>query len=321
MIDKLIDCVLEYKEEVMLWGDIALQYREFIPKLPPQAILLNWDYCSNPDEYKIRTVAELGCRQYICPCAQGDQGFEDIIGDINSAFSNITGAVGYAVKYKTEGVLITYWGDIGHVYTIGAAMPALVYGAGLMWTPPAQDAASFDTAALDELVSRMLYGNPFIIGLMKQMPRIEKIKWSRIAYWYYDRVGEITESEREEYGEYYDIMPMLPSFSSKELKEAITGIEVILSEMRTLTPKIHESARDDINEIINSMSLYSLTLRFVLALKNELSSAEKSSLAMDFESQSALLAKLWRKRNKESDLSDVLTALDVIADRLRAGQI
>ncbi|SHO53541.1 beta-N-acetylhexosaminidase [Anaerocolumna xylanovorans] len=129
-LNKLCDIIIEHGRVPMFWGDIILQKTENVKELPKEAICLNWDYNTNVCEENIKKLQESGARQYLCP---GVQGWMRFINRLDWAYENISKMCEYVHKYQAEGLLITDWGDYGHINHPEFSVPAMIYGAAFSW--------------------------------------------------------------------------------------------------------------------------------------------------------------------------------------------
>ena len=133
------------------WGDIAVQMPEILSMLPKDAILLNWLYAPDITEEKVKLVADSGATQVVCPAVQAWNG---LLPKIDDAWSNISRLSSYGVAYHAAGILITDWGDYGHVNDPRMSIPGMVYGAQCAWNPTGPD-----HDAVDRDLSRIEYGD------------------------------------------------------------------------------------------------------------------------------------------------------------------
>ena len=66
----LCDVLAKRGLKPMLWADIALESPRTMDLLPADITMLNWMYEPDIDESKIRTIAEQGRRQFVCPAVR-----------------------------------------------------------------------------------------------------------------------------------------------------------------------------------------------------------------------------------------------------------
>ncbi|MFW5742953.1 MAG: glycoside hydrolase family 20 zincin-like fold domain-containing protein, partial [Spirochaetota bacterium] len=114
-----------------MWGDIVLKHPEIIPELPPEIVLLNWDYTPNGRMLtRTNEFAEAGLPLVCCPGTNGWQSHGTRLG---VSMRNIHQFVGIAREYRAEGILNTDWGDGGHRNTLGVSLHGAAYGAACSW--------------------------------------------------------------------------------------------------------------------------------------------------------------------------------------------
>lgn len=141
-IKKLHEMLKEKGKRVMFWGDIALHYREMIPKLPPDIIVLNWDYGGAPSfEWRLEPFYQAGLEQFVCP---GVSCWSHIFPNFENATVNINNFVRDGVKYKVSGMLNTTWDDDGE-NLFGYNWYGIVFGAEAGWRGGNIDRADFDS--------------------------------------------------------------------------------------------------------------------------------------------------------------------------------
>ena len=161
---------------VQFWGDIVVQHPELIGELPRErTVALAWGYEAPRDPATLgATVRELltgvgvdleGVRGFatlagpyaragvpfrVCP---GTSSWLSLLGRLPNALGNLRDAVEMGLGSGAEGVLITDWGDLGHLQPPVVSLPALAFGAAASWCLASQ--GDLDLArALDVLVLR-----------------------------------------------------------------------------------------------------------------------------------------------------------------------
>jgi len=140
-ITRLQEMLKKKGKRVMFWGDIALHYREMIPKLPPDIIVLNWDYGGAPSfEWRLQPFYEAGLEQFVCP---GVSCWSHIFPNFENATVNINNFVRDGVKFKASGMLNTTWDDDGE-NLFGYNWYGIVFGAEAAWCGGNIDRGDFD---------------------------------------------------------------------------------------------------------------------------------------------------------------------------------
>lgn len=130
-LQKLCQRVIERGKTPMFWGDIALEHPEMIPRLPADAVMLNWGYeAGHPFAQQSKLLADAGVCFYVCP---GTSTWCNLTGRKQNAVDNLREAAESAIEFGAEGYLITDWGDYGHWQPFALSWLGLAYGAGVAW--------------------------------------------------------------------------------------------------------------------------------------------------------------------------------------------
>lgn len=155
-VGKLCEHLSKQGHEPMFWGDIAIEMPEILETLPNNVTLLNWQYDPEATDEKIQLVAKAGAKQIVCPAVWG---WNALLPRIDDAWNNIARIARYGIDCSAEGMLVTDWGDFGHVNDPHMAVPGMIFGAQYAWNPAGD--SSGDTAENDLLarVSRVEYGD------------------------------------------------------------------------------------------------------------------------------------------------------------------
>jgi len=143
--------------EVQFWGDIIEQHPELIAELPEKGLVaLAWHYEEPGDPAALdagtRTLLERigqdpegtrgfgtrlapyarsGRRFRVCP---GTSSWNSLLGRWRNARENLLDAARAAREHGAEGMLITDWGDNGHMQPPQASWLPLAYGAAVAWS-------------------------------------------------------------------------------------------------------------------------------------------------------------------------------------------
>lgn len=163
-VGKLCEHLSQQGHEPMFWGDIAIEMPEILETLPNNVTLLNWQYDPEATDEKIQLVAKAGAKQIICPAVWG---WNALLPRIDDAWNNIARIARYGIDCGAEGMLVTDWGDFGHVNDPRMAVPGMIFGAQYAWNPAGDTAESIvkdtdENSAENDLlarVSRVEYGD------------------------------------------------------------------------------------------------------------------------------------------------------------------
>ena len=131
------DLAAERGRRMLFWGDVILDHPERIPELPPDAIALAWGYeADHPFADNARRFAEAGLEFWLCP---GTSSWNSLGGRWRNALANLASATRAARDHGARGLLITDWGDHGHLQPLPIAYPALLAGAAFAWSSTTAD--------------------------------------------------------------------------------------------------------------------------------------------------------------------------------------
>lgn len=153
-VGKLCEHLSQQGHEPMFWGDIAIEMPEILETLPNNVTLLNWQYDPEATDEKIQLVAKAGAKQVVCPAVWG---WNALLPRIDDAWNNIARIARYGLDCGAEGMLVTDWGDFGHINDPRMAVPGMIFGVQYAWNPAGDSAG--DTAENDLLarISRVEY--------------------------------------------------------------------------------------------------------------------------------------------------------------------
>ncbi len=118
-------------KSMMMWGDVVSKNPEIISEIPKNITLLEWGYeADHPFKNICPIYKNAGLKYLVCP---GTSSWSSFTGRTANMMGNIENAVGNGIENNAEGMLITDWGDFGHLQYITASYAGLAYGAALSW--------------------------------------------------------------------------------------------------------------------------------------------------------------------------------------------
>jgi hypothetical protein len=139
-------------KRMQFWADILLNHPELVPEVPKDAVAMLWGYeADHPFEDQTQTLADAGLPFYVCP---GTSSWQSIGGRINNMFANVHSAAHWGAKRGARGLLVTDWGDRGHLQPPFVSLPGYMFAAEAAWNPDARRASS--TALLGPLSRHVL---------------------------------------------------------------------------------------------------------------------------------------------------------------------
>lgn len=323
-------------KKVMFFGDMIIAHPEYIKELPDDVICMNWNYEPDVEGDDTRTFAKAGVIQYVCP---GTIGWNRALNDYEGAFKNITKLIRYGQQYGAYGVLTTDWGDFGHINCLSTSIPGLILGATMSWNskdPSCSSLKNFHEAICRQIgFDGMDSLNPF--PLLAEISKKMHITWEDLMKWYY-----FISYKETAYGESHDaiVEPESSYFRETigELEVLIEKLEVMKAEAYS---KLPHSRKKDLTEAVHMAKLVKLVQHLGLIIKeiyykssktkttniskdtnvskdtnasedtklsntpmnlNPLLREEAKVLAVSLEKWQLQYEKLWRDRNRESEL-------------------
>lgn len=300
-VKKIADLVLSYGKIPMMWGDIVLNHRELIDELPSNMIFLNWEYGANVTNKATKAFSKAGVTQIVCP---GTQGWSRFAYDINSASNNIRKMVQYGAEFKADGVLNTDWGDCGHVNFISGALHGMAFGAAISWNV----SWAVNDSDFDKAVSLIEWNDHTaeIASILRQLGNLCFYHFGNIYAWV-NSLDCIWNKEKEVKEANYKML-MQNYCRAGEIQEKLLNLL--------------KNSRLDFLEFLWSAKMIKWTLAFLI-FKKVKEYGQKGQLPLSGDElikEGYLLLNefifLWRERNKESELNNIVFTFKSVFERI-----
>lgn len=121
----------ERNVRMMFFGDIITQYPELIPEIPRDAIVVDWGYESDhPFDHEARLFEEAGIDYLVCA---GTSSWNSFGGRWTNARENIRNAARAATAHGALGLIVSDWGDNGHLQQLPISYPGFSFAAAVSW--------------------------------------------------------------------------------------------------------------------------------------------------------------------------------------------
>jgi hexosaminidase len=139
--------VLARGHSLQFWGDIIVKRPDLIAELPKEALALEWGYePDHPFAEHLALFQKAGLGFYVCP---GTSSWNSIAGRSDNAIANIALAARAGKAAGASGLLLTDWGDNGHLQPLPVSYLGFVLGAAWSWNVAgAERAADTDVPQL-----------------------------------------------------------------------------------------------------------------------------------------------------------------------------
>lgn len=300
-INKIINLVKKHGKRVMMWDDIITKHPEFIDEVPEDVIFLHWDYQANPKEDTVKLISASGHDFYQCPATWV---WNQLLPRIRFAHQNILNTVKYGTVYKPVGILNTNWGDYGQINFLSSAIPGLVQGACYSWNPD----ALHDLTEINTNTAKLYYNDSTgtLLNLITEASDLQLFTFGQYVN-YVEGYGQIN----------LDITYDKINSSNQRLNE-------ILSSLVTFLPVVPKDLQIDIYEMmlaVKGIMLFNKLLHVMQVYEGKLSSSlevNPQELANEFDGWFYEYTKLWRARNRESELHRLRDVFRGLTRRIRS---
>ncbi len=132
-VQQLVDHVVDSEHTPMAWADMPLSHIDQLHHAPKPVEWMVWNYEANaPFDNWCKTLHNAGLPFWVCP---GTSAWRSIIGRTSVRQANLNCAVSAAVTHNAQGLLMTNWGDCGHLQQQPIEDHALAHTAALSWNP------------------------------------------------------------------------------------------------------------------------------------------------------------------------------------------
>ena len=133
-IDYMKKCyeeIKKYKKLPLIWGDVLIRHPDKIDLLPKDMTFVDWGYdASSPFDRHAKILKEKGVKFMTAP---GTTSWCSFFGRYIDWYENIKNAVDAVVVNGGEGVLLTDWGDFGHLQFLPVSYGPLIYSGIYSW--------------------------------------------------------------------------------------------------------------------------------------------------------------------------------------------
>jgi len=127
-VTKIAEHVKSLGKRVMMWGDVARHHPEALDRLPKDIMFIKWNYNQGAEEYLFERFKN---RLHIVGpsvCSQGR-----LCEAIHYSVPIIKRIIGFGLKYGSQGMLNTNWGDWGNPASIDNSLYGVIFGGAVAW--------------------------------------------------------------------------------------------------------------------------------------------------------------------------------------------
>jgi len=131
----------KYDKRMNIWADIVLRHPYLLKSIPPDVVMLNWDYnAGGPRIARTGEIARAGLAMAVCP---GTSAWQTHGTRLANAVANVAQFAAAGRRWEAEGLINTDWGDFGHRNFLGVSLHGLAHGAAHAWHGRAVDDEKF----------------------------------------------------------------------------------------------------------------------------------------------------------------------------------
>lgn len=155
-LEKLANVVRKYNKTPMIWGDVLVKHPDKISKLSKDIVFIDWGYNKAYDFVNhAKMLEELKVKYLLAP---GTSTWSSITGRFIDMKETIENSTCSSKKYHGLGILLTDWGDMGHLQYLPSSYLGFIYGAMLSWSSGTiEDAEKYLTIILnDETLAKVI---------------------------------------------------------------------------------------------------------------------------------------------------------------------
>lgn len=126
---KAYDEIKKYQKTPLIWGDVLIHHDDVLDQIPSDMIFIDWGYdASYPFSKNLLTLKKANISFMAAP---GTSSWCSFLGRTHDAIETVNQACIYTKMYGGEGILMTDWGDFGHLQYLPISIAPLIYS-GLM---------------------------------------------------------------------------------------------------------------------------------------------------------------------------------------------
>ena len=124
-VRKVHPIIKEHGKQALMWGDVLVRKNASLDNLPDDIIYIDWGYDGEyPFEKRLKILKEANVSFMAAP---GTTTWCSWLGRLYDWIENIGNAIRNIYNYGGDGVILTDWGDFGHIQQLVATMPPLAY--------------------------------------------------------------------------------------------------------------------------------------------------------------------------------------------------
>ena len=126
---KAYEIIKKYNKIPLIFGDVLINHDNVFDQIPKDMIYVDWGYeAEYPFDKNLERLKSAGIKFMSAP---GTTSWCSLLTRTQDYLENISSAIWHVYELGGEGVLLTDWGDIGHLQHLSASLAPIAY-AGLL---------------------------------------------------------------------------------------------------------------------------------------------------------------------------------------------
>ena len=307
---KVYDIIKLYNKTPIIWGDVLIKHKDLLHRLPKDMIFVDWGYDA---DYKFKSHAKsLNKRDIKFMCAPGTTSWCTWSSRTYDWFEQISNAVEAVKEYGGLGVLLTDWGDYGHLQFLPVSYAPLVYCGLYSWSykPGTLNRTKdflnkYVFKDKNELMASwfMDFGNYYYFDSdyhHNQTATFRQFMWSSAA------ITDLGEDDKQGIVDYYKSKVQPNELSAAKYKNFKAYFKYKLDSLKCVDLQC-DDGKLIIDECIQSIKILMMIQDLAVSMNDDLPKEEKvKALKEVLESQNEIVCeqkRLWLARNKSGGLS------------------
>lgn len=307
-LNKIMDRVKAHGKIPMYWADVIMNHPDRFEELNEGGLPMYWWYDTTMQEGAFETMAKLGRPYYACPAVVG---WNRLINDYDRAYQNLNQMTLLAQSHHAKGMLITDWGDFGHINVPSTSLPYQLYGAHLMW--------SGNPIPMEELhrnLGEALYGHGDFFMLVYEAGRCQKMTWEDLIKWYYE-----VRDHNTAYGSILAYLNQLDEEGLLEVLKSLSSYQMEMARLEIQTGQISMNYGLDRREMSLMVEGVRLILELFVVLINKAKNKpvdfmKNENLKLDLDQFLKRYQEVWLIRNKPSELDRLIETFQDMVRRI-----
>ncbi|MBR1969241.1 MAG: family 20 glycosylhydrolase [Clostridia bacterium] len=280
----------KYGKTPMFWDDVIFKYPEQLSRLPKDGIVMEWGY--ETEHYFDRYCAILkdkGIRYYVCP---GSATWRSFTGRTDNMMFNVVAAAKSASFYDAEGLLMTEWGDPGHVHTSTVTYLPMALAAEFSWNSGSTDDIEACMERREAVANNLKYLDKYIFKSEGEAS-LADIIYRMGNYYFLENSVNCNATE-------LSCCFTKPEVITEEMKP---GFRRIIEYMKGLRKELDMVKADELclREAKHNCDMVIFTAEMVLGKRDK---AEAERMKKEH-------CELWRARNRELGIENYGNLIDV----------